>query len=187
MVAIWYLLVLAPFIAIPVLWWNHRRKAAERAQEADARWRQLVGGAGTAAAASPAAAPAGGNAAYARRLRTLDPVESLLYLLLKSRLADHEVMPKLALSLVLEVPADMTGGEREQRMRALSQHTVDFVICNKAMQAVAAIDLTDTAAALPPGAAFKTRAFAQAGIRYVQWPRQALPRRDAVREQVLGA
>lgn len=96
MTAIWYLLVLAPFIVIPILWWQHRRKAAERDSIADARWQKLV----SAAKADPVltqtvtpAAPVAVRAGYARRARTLDPVQTVFYYLLKNGLPDHEVMP----------------------------------------------------------------------------------------------
>ncbi len=190
MTAIWYLLVLAPFIVIPILWWSHRRKAAERDSAADARWRELV----SAAKADPAVTqtatpvtPTAARAGYARRARTLDPVQTVLYYLLKNGLPDHEVMPQVVLASVLEVPAEVTGSEREQRLRSLTQHTVDFVICNKALQPVAVIELTvHEPTARAPAEDFKTGSLAAAGIRHLRLSRKELPKREAVRSLVLG-
>lgn len=186
MVAIWYLLVLAPFIAIPILWWSYRRRIAARDSVADVRWQKLVSTANVDTLSAQAAVAAHGG--YARRPRTLDPVQTVLYYLLKNSLPDHEVMPQTGLASVLEVPGEVTGGEREQRLRSLNQHTVDFVICNKTLQPVAVIDLMQQEPSTPTLAQdFKTRSLAQAGIRYLRLSRKALPRRDTVRALVLGA
>jgi hypothetical protein len=189
MTAIWYLLVLAPFIVIPILWWSYRRKIAERESAADDRWQKLVSAAKTDSAAMPTAAPVvpvAAHAGYSRRVRTLDPAQTVLYYLLKSSLADHEVMPQLSLAVVLEVPAQITGGEREQRLGGLARHAVDFVVCNKALQPVAVIDLPLQEMPLPTAQDFKTRCLAEAGVRYLRLSRKALPKREAVRALVLG-
>lgn len=189
MTAIWYLLVLAPFIAIPVLWWSYRRKVAARESVADARWQKLVSAArADPAAAATAVAALETRAAYLCRARTLDPVQTVLYYLLKNSLPDHEVMPQVGLACVLEVPAEINGSAREQRLNALARHTVDFVICSKALQPVAVIDLPVQEAAAPtPAQDFKTRSLAGAGIHYLRLSRKALPKRDALRALVLNA
>lgn len=191
MTAIWYLLVLAPFIVIPVLWWSYRRKVAARQSAADDRWQKLVSAAKADPAAMQTAAPAQlpvtARASYVRRARTLDPAQTVLYYLLKNSLPDHEVMPQVGLAGVLEVPADITGSERERRLGSLARHAVDFVICNKALQPVAVIDLPlHEPGALTPAQDFKARCLAEAGVRYLRLSRKALPKRDVVRGLVLG-
>lgn len=196
MVAIWYLLVLAPFVAIPVLWWNYRRKIRQRESASGARWERLVNTAKADPAglreAMPSVAPAVAVVAavprYARRARALDPAETVVYYLLRSELPDHEVMPHVGLANLLEVPAEIVGSERDQRLRVLAQHTVDFVICNKAMQPVAAIDLLahEAPAALTSAPDFKTQCLAHTGIRHLRLARTALPKRHEVRALVLG-
>lgn len=192
MVAIWYLLVLAPFIAIPILWWSYRRKVAARESIADARWQKLVSAAKADPAVTQTTMPSTAVAArtgYAPRARTLDPVQTVLYYLLKNGLPDHEVMPLVVLASVLEVPAEVTGSEREQRLRSLAQHTVDFVVCNKALQPVAVIELTvhEPAAPVPaPARDFKAGSLAEAGIRHLRLSRKGLPKREALRSLVLG-
>ena len=204
MIAIWYLLVLAPFVAIPIFWWMYRNKVRQRESESGARWEQFANAAKTGglngATAVPAAAPvtaAGMVAAaaattapqFARRTRTLDAAQTVLYYLLKNALPDHEVMPQQTLARLLDVPADVVGTERELRVRGLALHTIDFVVCNKSLQIVAAIDLLERAppAALTAPTDFKSRCLAQAGIRHLRLTRTALPKRDAVRALVLGA
>jgi hypothetical protein len=184
MEALLYMLLLAPLVAIPILWWNYRRKNAERESYSDDRWRKLV----TTATVDPALVPAAAVAvrtAYATRARVLDPEQTVLYYLLKNSLPDHEVMPLVGLAGVIEVRAELTGAEREQRLRALAQHTVDFLVCNKALQPVVVIDLPMLDAA-SPAQDFRSRSLAEAGIRYLQLSRKALPKREAVRALVLG-
>ncbi len=189
MTAIWYLLVLAPFIVIPILWWSYRRKIAERESLADARWQKLV----SAAKAEPATAqtlapssPVAADSGYVRRVRTLDPAQTVLFYLLKNSLADHEVMPQVSLAAVLEVPLQISGSEREQRLGSLARHTIDFVVCNKALQPVAVIDLPLQEMPVPTPQDFKTRSLAEAGVRYLCLSRKTLPKREALRALVLG-
>lgn len=200
MVVMWYLLVLAPFIAVPVLWWNYRRKQAAREQASGARWESIVKEAVSAPAAPPGAASsssapvaatpqssAGANR-YGMRERVLDPAQTVLYYLLKNCLADHEIMPLVALSSVLSVPAEISGSPREQRLRALARETVDFVICDKSMKPVAVIDLLaeEAPAALTTAPDFRTQCLAQSGVRHLCLVRTALPRREELRGLVLG-
>jgi hypothetical protein len=190
MIALWYLLVLAPFVAVPILWWNYRRKVAEREHVASARWGNLASAARTGATVAedpPQPAPAV-QPRYARRERLLDPVQTLLYYLLKNGLPDHEVMPQVGLAQLLDVPGTAGGGERDLRLHGLAQHRVDFVICNKALQPVAAIDLLEheAPAALTAAPDFKSQCLAQAGIRHLRLVRTALPKRQDVRALVLG-
>lgn len=191
MEAILYLLLLAPFVAIPILWRHHGRKMAERDSLSGARWQELVGSTKTGPALVPAAVPPATQLlprpGYARRERLLDPAQTLVYFLLKNSLPDHEVMTQLVLASVLEPGADIPDSERELRLRALGLHTVDFVVCNKALQPVAVIDLPLQEPSAPaPGQDFKTRSLAGANIRYLRWSRKALPKREAVRALVLG-
>lgn len=202
MVAFWYALVLAPFVAIPLFWWSYQRKQAARERLANERWQSVVQGAGKdsgAAIPQPAVhvadpvprgilpAPTAGSSAFQRRERVLDPAETLAYYLLRSGLPDCEVLARVRLDqlvMVADGPATVPGG----RLQGLTQHTVDFVICNKAMQPLAAVDVLDaeSGAALTAAPDFKTQCLAQAGVRYVRVLRAALPKRQEVRAVVLG-
>jgi len=98
------------------------------------------------------------------------------------------VMPQVGLAQLLDVPGTAGGGERDLRLHGLAQHRVDFVICNKALQPVAAIDLLEheAPAALTAAPDFKSQCLAQAGIRHLRLVRTALPKRQDVRALVLG-
>ncbi|MBX3663061.1 MAG: DUF2726 domain-containing protein [Burkholderiales bacterium] len=182
MVAIWYLLILAPFIAIPILWWNYRRKVALREELSGARWQQLVG------TAKVADTPAPASAAYRRRERLLDAGQTLVYLLLKQGMPDHEIMANVTLAELLELPAGTTDTEQEQRRRQLALHRVDFVVCGKSMQPLVAVELlaAEAPAALTTAPDFKSQCLHQAGIRHVRLLRNALPARQEIRARVLG-
>lgn len=181
MEAFLYLLLLAPLVAIPVLWWNYRRKSAMRESFADERWQKLAG----TAVVDPVMASTEPRAVYAARAKVLDPAQTVLYYLLKNSLPDHEVMPQIGLAGVIEVQAGIDADERAQRLRALAQHTADFLVCNKALQPVAVIDLPlqDAATSVQD---FKSRCLAEAGIRHLRLSRKALPKREALRALVLS-
>lgn len=183
MIAFWYLLILAPFIAIPVLWWNYRRKLAQKEELSGMRWERLVNNARADDAPVPAAPAA--TPEYRRRERLLDAGQTLVYLLLKQGMPDHEVLVNVALADLIE-PAGAAGPGQPQRLPA--QHRVDFVVCSKAMQPVVAVDLlaTEAPAALTTAPDFKSQCLHRAGIRHVRLVRGALPARQDIRASVLG-
>lgn len=194
MVAFWYLLILAPFIAVPVLWWSYRRKQEARERLAGERWQQIIskpaaGDEGTVAAAAgqiPAAvAP---QLQYRRRERVLDPSRTLMYYLLRSGLPDCEVLVQVGLDRLLAPAAEMSERTREKYLQGLAQHSIDFVVCDKAMQPLAAVELLEqeAPAALTSAADFSAQCLAHSGIRHVRIARTALPKRHEVRAVVLG-
>ena len=195
MVALWYLLALAPFIVIPVLWLNYRRKQADRERAANERWQQMLGKATTAerlpervvASDIPPAVPRAQQAPYQRRPRLLDASQTLMFYLLRSGLPECEIFVRVGVDRLLSLPVDVADG-REARLRTLAQLVVDFVVCDKAMQPIAAVDLLEeeATAALTTAPDFKTLCFAHSEIRYVRIPRNAMPKRHEVRALVLG-
>jgi len=201
MVAIWYLLMLAPVIAIAIFWWSYRRKQAARERLANERWQQLVKKAGEteqvgpkAVAPLPAALmsqktmPSAVSQSYRGRERLLEPADTVFYFLLRNQIPEYEVLTTVNLSRLLVISAT-SEIERERMARGLSQHAVDFVLCDKAMQPRIAIDLLagEAPAALTAAPDFKTQCFAHSGIRYVRISRTAFPRRQDVRNVVLEA
>lgn len=194
MVTLWYLLVLAPLIAIPLFWWNYQRKQAAREREANERWQSVVQNvkrneAGVAAprhSAGPAA-PALPPRNYTRRDRLLSPADTLAYFLLRSGLPEFEVLVRVRLDQIVTAP-EPSGTGMNGRGGALAQHSVDFLVCNRTMQPLAAVDVLDNeaGAALTSAPDFKTQCLSQAGVRYVRVSRTALPKRQDVRAVVLG-
>ena len=199
MVVFWYLLILAPFIAIPILWWNYRRKQEAREREAGERWQEMLSKpvrkemdpSAVAAVATSATATALASASavpafpYRLQERMLDQAETLAYYLLRTGLPEYEVLIRVGLDRLLMSAAE---GDRERRLSGLAQHAVDFLICDKAMRPLVAVDILDAEApaALTTAPDFKMQSLAHTGIRYVRIPRDALPKRQDVRAVVLG-
>jgi len=77
------------------------------------------------------------------------------------------------------VGGTVPGFEREQRLRRLAQHELDFVICDKDLRVVAAIELNQENAA--PERELKAGCLKSAGIRLIELDPRALPRRDEIR------
>lgn len=183
--SLWLLFILLPFAAIAAILWNYRRKQSARAQRSDERWQSLVINRSpvpqAAAAAVPGAASSPGL--FRPRERVLDPAHTLLYFLLRSGLPDCEVLTQVTLDRLL-----VDAGGAAAGFSGLAQHRVDFVVCDKGMRPLAAVDLleSEAPASLTTAPDFATRCLAQSGIRHVRLVRTALPKRDALRAVVLG-
>ena len=184
MIAFWYLLILAPFIVIPVLWWNYRRKLAKKEALSGMRWERLVKTARVDDASAPAVTAA--TPEYRRRERLLDAGQTLVYLLLKQGMPDHEILANVALSELLEPPSGSGDAGLGPPQQLLIQHRVDFVVCSKAMQPVVAVDLLTAEPPLTTAPDFKSQCLQRAGIRHVRLVRNALPGRQEIRARVLG-
>ncbi len=196
MLAYW-LLGLAPVVAVAYLVWAYRQKAAAKAVARHERFERLFGASSSRGATSNAGPPAAGLAAlqpsatpasgrprsYARRERLLDPAQAQLFQLLKTALPDYEVLARVSLTAMIEVHPAMQGREREQRLRALAQHVVDCVVCRKDMHVIATVDLEAGSSA---ESRFKSECLKAADVRYVCINPGALPNLEQVRALVVG-
>lgn len=99
------------------------------------------------------------------------------------KLLDYEILARVSLAAMIDVPAELQGREREQRLRALAQHVVDCVVCSKDMQVMAAVDLE---AGSNAESRFKSECLKAAGVRYRCVSPAALPKREEVRVLLLG-
>jgi len=189
--------------------WAHRRKHSARAQARNERLAQLLEEsdplkaaairATQATPATPAAAavvqkaaeapPAATSeareliAGYAARSRLFVPEHAVLYYMLKTGLPEFEVLAHVSLSELLEPPADMQNWERERRRRALSAHVVHCAVVNKQLKVVAAVDIVPAGAHQP---VFKMECLDAVGVRYVRLDPKRMPKRQEVRELILG-
>lgn len=199
-----YLFLLVAAGGIVLVVWNFRRKIAEREVASKARFERMLRApaqpaapaepAPTAAAAAPSppspslAGPASATAPVApapARERFLGQAETLLYYLLKSGLPDHEVFAHVSLASV--IGAFGSGHEREQQLRRLAQYRLDFVVCDKSMRIVAAVDVDSAVTATEAGEQqFKADYLGRAGIRLVRINLAALPKREQIRVLVGG-
>jgi hypothetical protein len=187
--------------------WNFQKKTAAREAAAQQRFSELLReqatGSGRPAAAVPATpvstaasvsaaapaipapAPSAATGAAAARERFLGQHETLLYLLLKTGLPDHEIFANVALASVVALPS--SASEREQQLRRLAPYLLDFVVCDKSMRVVAAVDFETAGGAEAAGIQqFKADYLKRAGIRLVRVNPAAMPRRDQVRGLVVG-
>ena len=194
---LWFTILAVAAAVVAYFIWDHRNKAAIRDATSRRRFEdmfpvQAAARSGPATPAAPAAAPAATAPADATAApvvlppkgRFLGQPETLLYYLLKTGLPDHEVFANVSLAAVVGVAA--SGHDREQQLRRLAPYQLDFAVCDKSMHIVAAIEVESAAAADPAVPHVKAEILKQAGIRFVRINPAASPRRDQVRELVIG-
>lgn len=179
--------------AIAYFVWDFRRKAAAREAATKKRFEEMFLARPAPAPppdASPPVVPAFGAvpetrtpavaAAPSARDRFLGQRETLLYRLLKAGIPDHEIFANVAL-------ASVAGGGNEQEVRRLAQYRLDFVVCDKGMRVVAAVEFEPAGGAQAIGdQRFKADFLKAAGISLVRIKPAALPRRDEIRGLVCG-
>lgn len=196
MLAYW-LLGLAPVVAVAYLVWAYRKKAAAHAAARNERFEQIFGGSSSRSAISDAGLPAAGAAglqpsaaatsgrapSYARKDRLLNPQQAELLHVLRIALPDYEILARMSLAAMIDVPAEAQGREREQRLRALAQYVVDCVVCSKDMHVMAAVDLE---AGSNAESRFKSECLKAAGVRYRCVSPAALPKPEEMRALLLG-
>lgn len=108
----------------------------------------------------------------------------MLFRALSAALQGHLVFPHVSLSAIVQLPPALQGREREQRLRALAQNTVDCLVCDAETHAVAAIDLENGAS---PEWRIKSEYLAAAQLRYVRVDPAALPAPQEIRNLVLSS
>ena len=197
-----WLLLLTPVIALAVIVWTYRRKMAAREAASSERLKEILSkvpadGAANDPRPAPfsAAAPASTSRAstpsrppldFALRERVLTPPQSVLYYLLKSNLPDHEVFAQVSVAAFIDVPAAVSGFEREARQRRLAAAVADFVVCDKSFKVVAAVQCGAREGNAADVAAFARACCESVSLRWVEVMPDALPKREAIRSIVLG-
>lgn len=184
------LLALLPVAAVIYIVWAHRKRVAERAAASSKRFAEMFGATpGTQPAAtalsSPSAMPAAAAASplCAGKDSILDARHALLFRALTTAMSGFHVFPHVSLAALVQLPAALQGRAREQRLRVLAQHTVDCLVCDEGMQAIAAIDIEDGASA---ESRIKSDCLTAAQLRYLRVNPTALPAPDDIRKLVLG-
>jgi hypothetical protein len=156
---------------------------------------KAAGGAPAALPAQPgvAAAPAAAFAATATDLQTAAPQPGkppgaflqgpakVLYLVLKAALPDHHIFVYTRLTDVIKpIGKPMTPQGRAQ----FAQARMDFVVCNKALNVVALLDISDGTRPDDPMKQHLQPQLAAAGVRYVRVGPQAIPKPAEARQLV---
>jgi hypothetical protein len=193
---LWFVLLVTVGGVVAYAVWDYRKKAAARVAASQARFEELFKKRGTSApsppeSTPPSPAPAGRAASAPPQAlpavsvvraedRFLGGAEALVYRLLRTGMPDHEVFAKVMLAAV--VGASGSGHQREQQLRRLSQYQVDFVLCDREMRIVAAVELETAGGAEAIGARkFKEECLKGAGIRLVRIDAASPPRGDEIR------
>lgn len=198
---IWFLFFVAIVVSASIFVWDFRRKAVAREAASKKRFEEMFMArqpAGTAPAAPatevaasvapvhaviPAAKPPVPAAAPVQRF--LGPAETLVYRLLRASIPDHEVFANVTLASVIGQSG--AGYDREQQLRRLAQHRLDFVVCDKSMRVLAVVEV-ESAGGVQVGGdqSFKADSLKAAGIVQVRLNPKALPRREDLRAMVCG-
>jgi hypothetical protein len=191
--ALGYLFLLLPIAGIAWVVWSYRRKAGDKEARRREREMELVGlvqadkvprtvpagrsGAGSAPA-SVAPAPV-----VTRHERFLSQPETLVYYLLRTGMAGYEVFPRVSLASVVAVPPNVPLRPGEARSGAIG-HDLDFVVCDKSMRIIAAIQLAGRLDGRD--SARVEQSLAAGGVRLVTIDPRALPRREQLGALILG-
>jgi len=192
--ALSYLFLLLPVVAVVWIVRTYRRKAGEKEARSREREMALVGliqtdraprpVAGEKAGASsvaPASAPAA-TVTATRRERFLSQPETLIYYLLRTGMAGYEVFPRASLASVVAAASSAPG--HSGVTASAGAHDLDFVVCDKSMRIVAAIQLAGRLTG--PDSVRVERNLAAAGIRLVTIDPKALPKREQLGALILG-
>jgi hypothetical protein len=192
------LLILIPIGGVGYVLWDHKRKAAARAAASAGRLQEILGAVQQARVEGDTNAPADASAetppvaavpappAYVRRERMLNPPQTLLYYLLRTAMPDYLVFAQMPLSALLDPGPALSGYARDETSRRLALRSIDCVVSDRRMRPVVAVQLSSRQSAATNAAASTAEWLAAAGVRYVELDPSALPRKEAIREVVLG-
>jgi hypothetical protein len=184
-----YLFLLVPIFAFAWIVRSYLQRSAEKEARDRERFANMVAITKAAVAAPRGPAPAASKPSSAAASpvvlpeRFLSRPQTLLYYVLKAGLPGHEIFARISAAVVLSAPGSAQAVPELQRR--LAQHDLDFVVCDKSMRVVAAIQLASAGrTGLEPD--FLAQRLRAAGIKLVTLEPDALPRRDQVRSLIYG-
>jgi hypothetical protein len=195
----WYVIGLICLAIIAWVIWSYKQKQQKREAESARRFNALL--ADVQLKPDPPVTASGVNAAavarsatpvpgFSKKQRLLPQPQALLYYVFRTGLPEHEIFANLTLADLVELGPAARGYEREQKALRLARERLDFVICNKQLEVVAAIVLEKGAApdAVQDGnARLAEECLHSAGIRLVRVNPAAPPRHHEVRKLIYGA
>lgn len=117
----------------------------------------------------------------ARRLLTENEAEFFGRLVVA--LPEHYVFPQVAMSALLQASAGTAKQARSDRLR-IAQQRVDYVVCDRACNVVAVVELDDRTHSAAKDQLRDLRLL-QAGIRTVRFQSKSKPAPDAIRHAVI--
>ncbi|MDB5809135.1 MAG: hypothetical protein JWN94_1257 [Betaproteobacteria bacterium] len=194
----WYLIALVWIAVMVVIVLRYtkkqRRRASERAQHMETMLVELTASAQADAAAfaaetaaTAAIAKAAANPDFRKKPRLLPQPAAVLYYVFRAGLPDHEIFAGVALTEVLELAAGIHAGRREPLQRKLAEQRLDFVICTKQLEVVAAVIVRPQ----PPAGAANEKPFLDeclqaAGVRLVKIDPVSPPRHHQIHALIYG-
>jgi intracellular sulfur oxidation DsrE/DsrF family protein len=182
----YFLLTLLPLAVVIYVVWTYRKRRAERIAASSKRFSDIFGSAPKpihSPPASVAAAVSSVPASYVKKDKLLDPHHALLFHILVSSLPEHAIFVHVSLAAIVDLPPGVQGREREQRLRALSANAIDCLVCNKAMEAIAAVDIED---GVNVASRIKSEYLKSARVRYLRVNPAALPAAHEIQALLLG-
>ncbi len=169
--------------------WSYRKNIALKAEASQERYAQLFSDSlstapreeGAAVAASPQPRPAD-IPRYTGKERLLGKADTLMLYVLRAGLPGHEILARVNLAEVVDPSPALQEYERDLLRRRLSQHSLDFVVCDKSTKIVAVVEFE----AGTDAAVFKAACLEAARIRHVQIKADTIPRRENIHSLVFG-
>jgi hypothetical protein len=116
----------------------------------------------------------------------LTRTEEILFHRLQEALQDFIVITQTQMSSFLDVGA--SGGDWQTAFNRISQKSVDFLVCTKDFNVVAAIELQDSTHLRPDrqrNDEFKRAALEAAGVRLIEYHARSLPSTEEIKEAFL--
>ena len=173
--AVGLLAILLVPVLLLALWWTRRRREVVEVEDSDSRLQQRYEAVDTIIGWPPEATP------------LLTRHERLALKLLEEALPDHMVLAQVPLARFLRVP---TRNSYAEWVRRVGQFCADLVVCDLNSRVIAVVEVRRA----HQGEGERTRkrhlrmdrVLRKAGVRVVVWSEGELPKREKVRDQVLG-
>ncbi len=203
----YFLVVVLGVAGIGAFIWNYRRQAAAREAASAERMKAFLEqaraeaaarqpGASSAAPAAPAvvtparAAPAPAAArmtGFVLRAPLLQARQGAWFDALKSALPDHVVLACVSLAAFIRPADTIVGFAREAQERRLADAVLDFVVCDRLLHPLAAVQCVARSGKAADAAAFAAACVVSNGLRWVDVSAQTLLDAAEIRQRVLGA
>lgn len=125
-----------------------------------------------------------GGAKFKLNSPLLSAPEQELYRLLVQALPDHVILAQVAFSQMITVEGEDQNENFRKRLTA-SQKVADYVVCDKAFDVVAVVELDDSTHSAAEDEK-RDEIVSEAGSKTVRWNVSRLPRPDEIRRRILG-
>jgi hypothetical protein len=200
-----FLVLLLGIAGVGAFIWNYRRQAAAREAASAERMKAFLEQArAQVATREPATlSTVSGAPAAQNPLRTAPPLvsqltgfvlrapllqgqQAVLFDLLKTALPEHAIFACVSLAAFIRPADTAVGFAREAQERRLTDAVLDFVVCDRLLNPLAAVHGAARSGKPAEAAAFAAACVVSHGLRWVDLSLQALPDAAEIRQRVLG-